>query len=152
MARSAESVRHPVLWDLVEPKKGKFKWKNYDSFVSRLARYRVRLEAVLGFSAPWARTTGHSGAPPANPSDFAAYARAVAARYGRGGSFWKQNPALPYVPVAEYEVWNEPNDAANWYPTPNPVAYARTFIEQMLRMGGERYRGRPATLFQVFPR
>src|SRR5438045_755504 len=69
VARSAESVRHPVLWDLVEPKKGKFKWKDYDSFVRRLARYRVRLEVVLGFSAPWARTTGHSGAPPANPSD-----------------------------------------------------------------------------------
>ncbi|WP_044368100.1 PIG-L deacetylase family protein [Streptomyces natalensis] len=34
----------------------------------------------------------------------------------------------------------------------DPAAYARTFIEQMLRMGGERYRGRPATLFQVFPR
>ncbi|MEU5208214.1 PIG-L deacetylase family protein [Streptomyces sp. NPDC020742] len=34
----------------------------------------------------------------------------------------------------------------------DPRAYARTFIEQMLRNGGERYRGRPATLFQLFPR
>ncbi|WP_326618668.1 PIG-L deacetylase family protein [Streptomyces decoyicus] len=34
----------------------------------------------------------------------------------------------------------------------DPHAYARTFIEQMLRAGGDRYRGRPATLFQLFPR
>lgn len=34
----------------------------------------------------------------------------------------------------------------------DPRAYARNFIEQTLRNGGERYRGRPATLFQLFPR
>ncbi|MEU9110330.1 PIG-L deacetylase family protein [Streptomyces sp. NPDC048483] len=37
-------------------------------------------------------------------------------------------------------------------PGQDPAAYARTFIEQMVRAGGERYRGRPATLFQLFPR
>ncbi|MEU5540852.1 PIG-L deacetylase family protein [Streptomyces sioyaensis] len=37
-------------------------------------------------------------------------------------------------------------------PEQDPHTYARTFIEQMLRNGGERYRGHPATLFQVFPR
>ncbi|MFK0262238.1 PIG-L deacetylase family protein [Streptomyces angustmyceticus] len=34
----------------------------------------------------------------------------------------------------------------------DPHTYARGFIEQMLRSGGERYRGHPATLFQLFPR
>lgn len=34
----------------------------------------------------------------------------------------------------------------------DPHDYARTFIEQTLRTGGERYRGHPATLFQLFPR
>ncbi|MEV0370394.1 PIG-L deacetylase family protein [Streptomyces sp. NPDC050636] len=34
----------------------------------------------------------------------------------------------------------------------DPHTYARNFIEPMLRAGGERYRGRPATLFQLFPR
>ncbi|MFI0149371.1 PIG-L deacetylase family protein [Streptomyces lydicus] len=37
-------------------------------------------------------------------------------------------------------------------PDQDPHTYARTFVEQMLRTGGERYRGHPATLFQVFPR
>ncbi|TJZ45307.1 PIG-L family deacetylase [Streptomyces piniterrae] len=34
----------------------------------------------------------------------------------------------------------------------DPHAYARAFIEPMLRAGGERFRGKPATLFQLFPR
>ncbi|MEU9121390.1 PIG-L deacetylase family protein [Streptomyces sp. NPDC048506] len=34
----------------------------------------------------------------------------------------------------------------------DPHGYARAFVEQHLRTGGERYRGRPATLFQLFPR
>ena len=33
----------------------------------------------------------------------------------------------------------------------DPHAYARAFIEPMLRAGGERHRGRPATLFQLYP-
>ncbi|MFF4949448.1 PIG-L deacetylase family protein [Streptomyces chattanoogensis] len=37
-------------------------------------------------------------------------------------------------------------------PAQDPADYARTFIEQAVRAGGERYRGRPATLFQLFPR
>ncbi|MFH8569081.1 PIG-L deacetylase family protein [Streptomyces sp. NPDC017993] len=34
----------------------------------------------------------------------------------------------------------------------DPATYARGFVEQMVRSGGERYRGRPATLFELFPR
>ncbi|MFG2135765.1 PIG-L deacetylase family protein [Streptomyces sp. NPDC048650] len=34
----------------------------------------------------------------------------------------------------------------------DPADYARAFVEQTVRTGGERYRGRPATLFQLFPR
>ncbi|WP_407550121.1 PIG-L family deacetylase [Streptomyces sp. Pv4-95] len=34
----------------------------------------------------------------------------------------------------------------------DPATYARGFVEQMVRAGGERYRGRPATLFELYPR
>ncbi|MFG2893672.1 PIG-L deacetylase family protein [Streptomyces sp. NPDC048248] len=34
----------------------------------------------------------------------------------------------------------------------DPATYARGFIEQMVRAGGERYQGRPATLFELYPR
>ncbi len=34
----------------------------------------------------------------------------------------------------------------------DPAAYARGFLEPMLRGAGDRYRGTPATLFQLYPR
>lgn len=37
-------------------------------------------------------------------------------RYGHGGTFWASHPGLPYRPVDVWEIWNEPNLAAN-----NPV-------------------------------
>jgi hypothetical protein len=37
-------------------------------------------------------------------------------RYGHNGTFWAQNPGLPYRPASVWEIWNEPNLAAN-----NPV-------------------------------
>lgn len=35
--------------------------------------------------------------------------RQAVRRYGTRGSFWAENPALPYLPVTSWEVWNEPN-------------------------------------------
>ncbi|MFH9421442.1 PIG-L deacetylase family protein [Streptomyces sp. NPDC017529] len=34
----------------------------------------------------------------------------------------------------------------------DPAAYARSFLEPVLRAAGDRYRGTPATLFQLYPR
>ena len=54
--------------------------------------------------------------------------RALAERYGPGGSFWSAHPDLPYDPVTTYEVWNEPNLATFWCPRPDPAAYARIYL------------------------
>jgi hypothetical protein len=51
---------------------------------------------------------------------------AIAARYGRDGTFWANHPRLPYMPVIDYEIWNEPNLGSFWGPRPDPAAYART--------------------------
>ena len=53
---------------------------------------------------------------------------ALARRYGRGGSFWKAHPRLPYEPITDYEVWNEPNFGRLWCPKPDPGAYARLYL------------------------
>ena len=34
-------------------------------------------------------------------------------RYGYSGTFWPAHPSLPYKPVTAWEIWNEPNRAAN---------------------------------------
>ena len=63
--------------------------------------------------AGWARARLdllHS--PPADPARYAAFAGALAHRYGPGGSFWAAHPALPRRPVRTYEIWNEPDSPA----------------------------------------
>ena len=59
----------------------------------------------------------HAGrlfSPPANLHDYAAFARAFAKRYGRGGDFWRERPEVPLVPITSYEIWNEPNAQMFW--------------------------------------
>ena len=44
-------------------------------------------------------------------------------RYGSDGSFWKQNPRLPKLPITDWQVWNEPNSPLFWKPKPDPARY-----------------------------
>ena len=52
--------------------------------------------------------------PPASNATFAGYATAFMKRYGPHGSFWKANRTLPYTPVTNVEVWNEPDNVHDW--------------------------------------
>ena len=35
--------------------------------------------------------------------------REAAERYGPDGSFWEENPDLPFLPIRRWEIWNEEN-------------------------------------------
>jgi hypothetical protein len=112
-----------------------YRWATTDNLVRALARNELTLMPLL-FQAPrWAWDPvakdvckGWGGEVDAgHVDDFAGFAAAFAARYGRGGSFWSQNPDLPYRPVERYEIWNEPNHRWAWCPTPNPNRFARLY-------------------------
>ena len=50
--------------------------------------------------------------PPRSDAALRAWRRFVAdavRRYGRGGTFWEQHPALPKRPIVAWQVWNEQN-------------------------------------------
>jgi hypothetical protein len=114
-------VRAVAYWNLVEPnapdaKTGAhhFVWDATDKIASDLASHGIRWYAILGFSSPWGGSAPGStvGQPRFGP--FSEYAAAFAQRYGRDGSFWHERTDLPYVPVLDYEVWNEPNVLQAW--------------------------------------
>ena len=106
-----------------------------DAWVAALARERLRWQVTaIGAPTPaWARDRGAERAgcgdrsPPARPRDFAKLVAQVARRYGRHGRFWRRHPGLPYEPVLQYEVWNEPNFDAFWCPSPDPESYGRIY-------------------------
>jgi hypothetical protein len=108
----------------------RYDWAWLDSVAKALARHRLRWLPILDYSAIWAAsvpTDYHS--PPRSNADYAAYARAFAARYGRGGAFWARHPELPQLPVTDYEIWNEPNNARwFWRPKSDAARYADMYL------------------------
>ena len=111
VALGAGWVRVDVSWAVVQPdSRTAYDWSGTDRVV-RAARDRgLRVLGILTYTPPWARAEGCTTftCPPRDASEFAAYAGAVAGRYGDR--------------VAAYELWNEPNTSKFWT-SPDPVAY-----------------------------
>jgi hypothetical protein len=83
--------------------------------------------AVIDWPPGWAGTSSAQMVP-AYYGDYMAFAAAFAARYGDGGTFWQQNPQLPYLPVQDFEVWNEANSANFWSGSANPSEYMKVLV------------------------
>lgn len=96
--------------------------KSLDLLARELAARGIRMLPVLATPPRWA-AGGGTRISPARYADFAAFAAAYAARYGTRGSFWAENPGLPYLPPTAYEIWTEANSANMWTGRSDPDAY-----------------------------
>jgi hypothetical protein len=127
-------VRLDASWLTIEPKAPvygvhAYNFSYFDYRVWLMAQHHLTWLPILDYSAPWAASvSGDWRSPPANDLMFAAYAQAVAARYGPGGSFWEQYPSVPYEPVRMYEVWNEENGGYFWDTGSDPGGYAALYL------------------------
>jgi hypothetical protein len=65
------------------------------------------------------------GAVPTDPQTYAAFVTAMVRRYGRGGAYWAENPAVPSRPVRQWQVWNEPDQTRYWVGQPWAPTYVR---------------------------
>ena len=123
------SVRFPLYWAQVEPENPAFSERNWGPF-----DHEVRLAAEAGLeifpfitSTPeWVAAKGID-MPVANPWErraWSSFIRAAVDRYGPGGSFWREEPELPYFPVRRWEIWNEEN-LVTFATGPEPRRFAR---------------------------
>ena len=77
-----------------------YDWSFDDSIAGALAAHGLQWLPIIDYSA----AVGRSRSPAAttrrrsSAADYAAYAGALAARYGAGGSFWRAHPELPARP------------------------------------------------------
>ena len=107
----ASWIRVDVSWAAVQPDSGAaYDWSGTDRVVQAASARGLRVLGILTYTPPWARAPGcvTFTCPPRDAAQFAAYAGAVAGRYGDR--------------VSAYEVWNEPNTAKFWT-GPDPAAY-----------------------------
>jgi hypothetical protein len=119
------------------PRRGRrrYDWKHDDVIVRGLAQAHLRWEPSLDYTPQWAQQhirPARSGSlssplPPARFSVYGAYVAAFAHRYGAVGTFWRQHPHLPRLPVTTFEIWNEPDCKWTWGPGVDLEEYARLY-------------------------
>jgi hypothetical protein len=117
----ANTTRLFADWAVVEPSAGQWNWQQSDQEYTALVAAGLR-PLIVAFTSPcWARPSMgcndslYTGPPdPAYDQDWAAYVRALAARY----------PAAIGI-----EVWNEPNLDQYFWPHANPARFTTLLAE-----------------------
>jgi len=106
-----------VAWRDVNPSPGVFDWSILDKRIAQVESWGGRPLLVMGLTPQWAAADPSAGdprwgagtaSPPADTNSWAAYVRAVSARYGDR--------------IGAYELWNEANLRTFWTGTPGQMA------------------------------
>ena len=109
-------MRLGVDWPRVEPKapvngSHDYRWGAIDGEIGALARRGISAQLNITQTPSWDARTGAfanlqcpprkaSSRAPVSIQPYVELTRAIAARYGRGGTFWRTHADLPEVPVA----------------------------------------------------
>jgi len=123
-------IRQTFSWASVEKRRGRFTFTRYDPFVAAAARQGIRILPILyeppRFRSSRPRRRARRGVyPPRRFSDMGRFGAALARRYGRAGTFWKERPDVPRRPITAWQVWNEPNLRYYWPRGPSARQYTR---------------------------
>jgi hypothetical protein len=124
-----QSVRLPLYWSQVQarpPIVADADWSGFDREVGLAAEAGIRIMPFVWGSPEWI-------AP--QPIDlpvrsswqrwgWSRLLREAVGRYGPEGSFWEENPELPFLPIRRWEIWNEEN-IVTFADRPDPAAFAR---------------------------
>lgn len=145
-------IRITIPWSELEPTapspQHAYSFAFPDLLFKVAAREGLRVEPTFAFTPRWAevessqasycRSLGVVSLAPkiAYLDDYAAAAGVLASRYGPHGTFWSENPTLPYRPVASWEIWNEPSLKGYWCPNSDPERYATLFVLAAQQING----------------
>lgn len=105
-------VRMDMLWANVE-RGGRYRFFAYDALLRALEARDMGVLWILDYGHP-----DHGGAAPRTPQDVAAFGRFA----GAAAANFKGHKV-------RYEVWNEPNIAQFWTPSPNASEYGALLRE-----------------------
>lgn len=137
MARGGiAAVRVGFPWPDIEPTRllG-YDWNGADAEVANLAASRVRAMPFLYGTPSW--VSGYKFDPPTATDlgrrRWRAFVQTAVHRYGPGGSFWRDHASLPYLPIGNWQMWNEPNFPIFWG---GHHASARQYLD-LLKLSGE---------------
>jgi hypothetical protein len=124
MKGSVESVRMPIFWFEVEPRKGEYDFSNVDQEVEAAAEAGISVLPFVYGSPRWAERA-EARPPLAGKAlgEWKGFLRVLVRRYGPRGSFWVGNAHR--APIRRWQIWNEPNFRLYWEPKIEPAGYAK---------------------------
>jgi hypothetical protein len=130
LMREAEvtSVRLPLYWTVVQgksPMLADADWSGFDREVELAAKAGIRVMPFVWGSPEWVAPEVID-LPVKNAWQrwgWTRLLREAARRYGPDGSFWEENPELPFLPIRHWEIWNEEN-IVTFADRPDPAAFA----------------------------
>jgi polysaccharide biosynthesis protein PslG len=135
-----QSLRLPLGWPSVESQSPYYAapdWSDFDRSVALAAEHGMRV-----FPFVWGTPSWVAGRQPIEPvrngwagRAWGSFLRQAVRRYGPNGSFWRENPELPFLPIHAWEIWNEEN-IVTFSARPDPSRYAR-----LLRIAGGAIHG-----------
>jgi len=118
------TLRVPIYWPAVEPRRGDFELATLDSTVTAAAAAGIRVLPFVYGTPGWLEP--NPARPPLGAGGQAAWSGFLAAlvrRYGPRGTLWSAGSRR--LPIRAWQIWNEPNFLLFWRPRPSPAGYAR---------------------------
>jgi hypothetical protein len=86
-----------------------------DAIVGDVARDRVTVLPTVLYAPSWdAKSNSNGVATPRSNAPYGTFLTALIGRYGPRGSFWRDNPGIPKLPIRMWQIWNEPNLSYYW--------------------------------------
>lgn len=133
------TLRHLVLWPELEPEADdSYDWSPLDPVVAGAAENGIEMLPFVYGTPHW--TVGDclgleplecQRIPPLASEQakqaWQDFLRDLVARYGPGGEFWSDDSddyEPPYLPITQWQVWNEPSSQSFFQPETDPAKYA----------------------------
>ncbi|MDQ3643939.1 MAG: hypothetical protein M3356_00285 [Actinomycetota bacterium] len=114
-ASGVESVRFVFIWENMQPTRdSEFNFEQTDPIVELAATRGITVLPVMLYAPPWARAFPKRILSPPRTQAYQAYLRASIERYGPDGSFWLDRPDVPWRPIRDWQIWNEPSIRPFW--------------------------------------
>jgi hypothetical protein len=121
------TVRVVFDWRQIQPSStSPFQWSAADHLVRLASDHDISVFPQLIATPDW--LSSQFTKPPIFKGAVHAWRNFVSAavsRYGTGGTFWSQNPGVPYHPILDWQIWNEENSPGFFYPKPSVHQYAK---------------------------
>jgi hypothetical protein len=130
-----KSVRLPMYWWGIQSGNPLVRNPDFDGFdheVKLAAEHGLRVFPFVWGTPGWAASqlTTMPTETPWQRWAWTSFLRRAADRYGPFGSFWVENPEVPYLPIRDWEIWNEAN-IVTFSDSTDPLRYAT-----LLRISG----------------